>query len=209
MISVNDGHALLGPDPSILTPPEIDQRASPSGYFLPPCRDSPEKSRFAKIYIFTLVFNDLLADRGPKMEPPGATADFATPPPGSQKSPRKSACGPPGPKQRPRDLFCAQPPGGPRGATGGSLRFCYTSRLILIPEMLLWPLFRACIFFSKPDLNWAARSRKFKKKIRIFQENPENVTIRKKFRKQTPERHPKEPILPPPAPTSWTSPLAL
>ncbi len=105
MKNANDGHALLGPSPSKLTPPEIHQSASPSCYFMCPCRDPPGKSHFAQIRIFTLVFNDFSADRGPKMGPPGATTDFATPPPpGGQKNPRKSAHGLPGPKRRPRDL---------------------------------------------------------------------------------------------------------
>ena len=176
MKKINDGYALLGPNPSKLTSPEIHQSASPSSYFLRPGRDPPEKNRFAKIYIFTMVFNYFSADRGPKMGPPGATADFATPPPGSQKSPRKSARGPPGPKNAPRTssrapgTLRAAPrgaqgghggtPGGPGGGTGGSLSFCYTSPLILMvfSKCCCGPCFEL-FFFSKPDLNWAARGR--------------------------------------------------
>ena len=161
----------MGPNPSKLTPPEIHQSASPSCYFLRPGRDPPEKSRFAKIYIFTMICNDFSADRGPKMEPPGATADFATPPPGSQKSPRKSARGPPGPKKRPPDLVKGPRDlrAAPRGAQGGDggvphILLHVPANIDGFPGMLLWLTFRACFFFSKPDLNWAARSHKFVEK---------------------------------------------
>ena len=154
MKKINDGYALFGSVPSILTPPEIDERASPSGYFLRPCRAPPGKSHFAQIHIFTMKCYAFSAVRGPKMGPPGATTDFATPPPGGQKSPRKSARGPPGPKQRPRDLVkgprdpARSPPGGPGGHQGGSLRFCYTSRLILMvfSKCCCGPCFEHVIF---------------------------------------------------------------
>ena len=124
-----------------------------------------------------MVFDDFSADRGPKMGVPGVTTDLATPPPGGQKRPRKSARGLPGPKRRPRDLVkgprdpARSPPGGPGGARGdpGGPRGGHgglPQLLLHVPtnidgflEMLLWPLFRAGYFFSKPDLNWAARGR--------------------------------------------------
>ena len=118
-----------------------------------------------------MVFNDLSAGRGPKMGPPGAAADFATPPPGRQKSPRKSARGPPGPKKRPPDLVKGPRDlrAAPRGAQGGDGGVPHI--LLHVPAnidgfqgMLLWPPFRAGFVFSKPDLNWAARSHKIMNK---------------------------------------------
>ena len=91
--------------------------------------------------------------------------------------PLKTARGPPGQEKNLRALveapgtLCAAPrgaqggTGGPRGAQGGGTGGI-PQLLLHVPtnidgflEMLLWPLFRAVFFFSKPDLNWAARGR--------------------------------------------------
>ncbi len=148
MILANDGYALLGPNPSKLTPPEIHQSASPSCYFLRPGRDPPEKSHFAKIYMCTMVFNYFSADRGRKWSPPGPPLILRRPPRGGKRAPEKVRAGPPDPNGAPRTssrapgTLHAAPrgaqgghggtPGGPGGDTGGSLSFCCASPLILM-----------------------------------------------------------------------------
>ena len=129
----------------------------------------PRKPHFARnIHIYNGLW--FFGGPGPENGIPGITTDLATPPLGGQKSPRKSARGSPGPQKKTRALVKA--PGtlraAPRGAQGGprgghgeipQLLLHVPTNIGGFLEMLLWPLFRACFFCSKPDLNWAARGR--------------------------------------------------
>ncbi len=86
----------------IWTPPGNRKSASPSCSFPRPRPDPPRKPRFAQIHIFTMLFDEFSADRGPEMAPPGAPTDFATPPWGAKRAPKKACAGPSGPKGAPR-----------------------------------------------------------------------------------------------------------
>ena len=90
-----------GPCHSVLDPFVFDDLADPSDSFwsfswAPPW-DPPE----AQTHIFPTYFNDFSADQGPKMDPPGPPADFATPPRGAHETPLKSVIAPLGPKRPP------------------------------------------------------------------------------------------------------------
>ena len=118
------GAALMAPRLSVEPPLEIVSTRVRLAVFSVPGGTRP-KTQFHRKYTYLQWFLIIFRRTGArKWAPPGPPLILQRPPPGGQKSPRKSARGPPGPIRRPRDLVkdprdpARSPPGGPGGARG-------------------------------------------------------------------------------------------